>query len=691
VDSGAIANTKLIHTHSDKSPASLFGIGLAIVGLLFLPVHGFPGGPEGGSRHKQTKRVVVNVQSTLADLMRDEDTDGDKKITIDDARIAGTNRGDKQFWFRATDGKLYEVAGTYYLSNLLQELTLADQADEDSVELDLRRIFEKPTDHISRMIREVYWDGLTRRIDSAGLAKILSDEKTSTADGKRYLYVPNSDATAYRYYSHLGASHPEMNVVVVKLPSDVTPAYVRSLEGQHGLLALKLQQRGNGEYAPVPYVVPGGRFNEMYGWDSYFIALGLLNDGKDRLAKGMVDNFVYEINEYGKILNANRTYYLTRSQPPFLTSMALAVYQKLPNDAASKRWLAGVVEAAIKEYWNVWMNRDHLTSCGLSRYFDTGSGPVPEVEPGHFDDIYAEYAKKHGMDAKSFEEAYKSGKIKDPELDRYFVNDRAMRESGHDTSYRLVGRCADLVTVDLNSLLFKIESDLAAIIHDEFKGSFKTSNGSIEKSGDWRKRAEHRRDLINKYLWDEQRGMFFDYDFVTGKQTRYVSATTFYPLWAGLATQHQADLLVKNALPLLEMPGGIAASSEESRGPLSAERKARQWDYPYGWAPHQMLIWKGMEKYGYGSIGRRLAYRWLYTMTLNAVDYDGTITEKLDVVRRTHDVFAEYGNVGTKFSYITREGFGWSDASYQIGLRLMTPELRDDLDSLIPPEWINIR
>ena len=635
--------------------------------------------------------VRVDVMATLAQLLQNEDTDGDKKITIDDPRIAGTDRGDKQFWVHSTNGAAYEVAGTYYLSNLLQELTLDEQAGKDSALLNFRHIFEKPTARISRMIRELYWNGLTRRIDSTGIVTILSDDKTSTVDGRRYVYVPHSDTIAYWYYQQLAEKHPEVNMAVVRLPDSVTPAYARSLDGHHGLLSLKLVKSGGGGYVGVPYVVPGGRFNEMYGWDSYFISLGLINDGKVELAKGMVDNFVYEINHYGKILNANRTYYLTRSQPPFLTSMARAVYRALPKNRSNKHWLAIVLDAAIREYRNVWMNHDHLTSCGLSRYFDTGSGPAPEVEPGHYDDIYKEYAGKYGMDVKSFEEAYKSGKLKVPELDQYFVNDRAMRESGHDTSYRLVGRCAELVTVDLNSLLYKIETDIAQMIATEFQGTFKTSTGTVETSSQWVKKAEHRRALVDRLLWDEQRGMFFDYDYIHHRRTDYVSATTFYPMWAGLASKHQAELLVRNALPPLEMPGGIAASSEESRGPLTPERKARQWDYPYGWAPHQMLIWRGMQNYGFTSIARRLAYRWIFTMTLNAVDYNGTITEKLNVVDRSHEVFAEYGNVGTKFSYITREGFGWSDASYQVGLRLMTPELRTDLDALIPPEWFRIR
>ena len=183
--------------------------------------------------------------------------------------------------------------------------------------------------------------------------------------------------------------------------------------------------------------------------------------------------------------------------------------------------------------------------------------------------------------------------------------------------------------------------------------------------------------------------MFFDYDFQKNKRRHvYVSATIFYPLWAGLATKEQAKSVVRNVLPLLEMAGGIVASTEKSRGPISGIRPARQWDYPNGWAPHQMLIWQGLINYGYDDIAHRLIYRWLYTITRNAVDYNGTIPEKMDVVKRSHEVFAEYGNVGTKFAYITKEGFGWVNASYQVGLKHLPPDLRSYLDRLFPPEWL---
>ncbi|MCH6562199.1 MAG: trehalase [Myxococcales bacterium] len=666
-------------------------------------------------------RVEVDVAETLQRLIADEDTDDDKKITVEDGGSAGRARGNGRFWLISSDdeSRRYEVVGTYPLSNLLQELKLAQDAGRDVTVIDPNRIYESPERRISRLIRQVYWDGLTRRIDGESLAVSVADEKIAT-EGARYLYVPHQDQPAWDYFSKVAKDRPELELIVERLPRRVTASYVRdALAGKHGLLTLALECKSKYECTGVPFVVPGGRFNEMYGWDSYFEALGLLQDGRVDLAKAMVDNFVYQITHYGKILNANRTYYLTRSQPPFLTSMAMAVYGSLPVASRSKEWLAAVLWAAIQEHDQVWMDKDHRPeqAGGLSRYYGMGKGQPPEVEPGHFDAVYERYLVDRSRLAnlarvlrirwwiqrsvRQLEEQYKAGRIDAPVLNRHFVHDRCVRESGHDTTYRWDwdgDRCADFATVDLNSLLYKIELDIGRILDDHFNGRLIRADGREESAKRWRNLAAQRKKLIRDYLWDAERGMFFDYDFGKNhaRHTQYVSATTFYPLWAwhpddpntALLTREEARRLIATALPELEMPGGVAASAARSRGPLTKSRPARQWDYPNGWAPHQMLIWQGLLNYGFKEIAQRLIYRWLYTITRNAVDYNGTIPEKLDVVTRSHRVFAEYGNVGTEFAYITKEGFGWMNASYQVGLALLSPALRHQLAQLVPPERI---
>ena len=664
-------------------PARIRSVLLALVSLLLLSSHAFLHGqvvPR--SFHVATGRLML-------DLLENEDTDGDRKITVHDPYLRGTDRGDKSFWFTTIEGERCQVAGTAFLANLLQELTLLKEQGLDSARVRSDRIFELPADRVSRCIRELYWSGLTRTVDEEGLPGLIADEKTSSADGFRYVYVPSSDALARTYFTSVSAGHPEWKLQVRTIPPSPDSTFVQSLDGKHGVLSLSLRRTADGRVHGVPFVVPGGRFNEMYGWDTYFIILGLLQDGRVELAQGMVDNLVYEIDNYGAILNANRSYYITRSQPPFLTSAALACYKHLPKNRRSKEWLRGALDAAIREYHQVWMNKNRLLDIGLNRYFDSGSGVPPEVEPGHFDVIFLPYARESNTDVRAFEASYRKGLVHIPRLDTFFVHDRAMRESGHDTSYRLLGICADLATVDLNSLLYKIEMDIAATIRRVFGDAFRLRDGRLERSAGWMRRAEHRKSLVNRYLWNPERGMFFDYNVATHSQTGYVSATTLWPLWAGLASVDQARAVVQNALPLLEAPGGIAASTEGSRGAITPEHPQRQWDYPFGWAPHQMLTWQGLLNYGYSPDVQRLIYKWLYTIALNAANYNGTVPEKFDVVTRSHEVYAEYGNVGTKFDYITREGFGWTNASFQVGFGLLRPSLRDTLNRLVPPECIS--
>lgn len=629
-------------------------------------------------------RTVMNA------LLHEEDTDGDKKITAHDPFLSGTTRGDKTFWFTDRTGVRHEVTGTMRLSFLLEELMLLVDQNMPTGRLRCDHIYEQPADRLSRSIRERFWSGLTRSIDEAGLPRLIKDEKVRPDSGGYPLYVPASDQAALRYYTGVSQRHPDWRLRVLELPSGGNAGTADGMVRDHGLLALALRVGAHGDTAGVPFVVPGGRFNELYGWDSYFIILGLLADNKDALARSMIENQVYEIERYGAILNANRTYYLTRSQPPFLMSSALACYARMPAGAAREAWMRRIIGAAIYEYRNVWMNSDHLLPIGLSRYHDRGHGVPPEVEPGHFAAIFRQEAERIGMDPAELERQYRSGQLRNVSLDAYFRHDRAMRESGHDTSNRLVGRCDDLATVDLNALLYKMEIDIAMAIQTIFHGTLKLPDGRSERSSDWSERARHRQGLVNTYLWDPDRGIYLDYDVRQRSRSAYESATTFWPLWAGLASTAQARSVVAHALPALEQPGGLAASSERSRGEVTPDRPQRQWDYPYGWAPHQMLAWDALRRYGYMTEARRLAYKWLFTIVNNAAQYNGTVPEKFDVVRRTHQVFAEYGIVGTTFDYITREGFGWTNASVQVGLKLLPAHDRAALNGRIPPECLDV-
>jgi alpha,alpha-trehalase len=523
--------------------------------------------------------------SELDSLLKEEDTDHDKKITILD-------KGDHRFVYKGM-----VVKGYYPLSNLLQELALSHDVKRE-------RIYENPVDRISRMIREYYWDGLTRRIDPSTLSVVLPDEKIEGSEN--LLYIPSSDKAALKRFPH-----------AKKFPEE--------FKGKHGLL-----------YLPEPYVVPGGRFNEMYGWDSYFESIGLHIDKRDDLVLSMIKNFTYEITNYGKILNANRTYYLYRSQPPYFTSMIRLLLKG--NEKPS--WMNEALTAAIKEYETVWMSPERVTKTGLSRYYGKGKELPPEVEKGHFRDQHVD--------------------------DVFIGHDACVRESGHDTTYRFFhdGKeaCADFVTVDLNTLLYKTERDLAFLLKKFPLPGYDASS--------FEKKAARRKGLIRKYLWDEKSGFFFDYHVPSGKRSHYISATGLYPLTTDLISQKEADRVIAFGLKNLEAPGGLFATAKVSRESVKDPRE-RQWEWPNGWAPHQMMAWEGLQNFGHTQDRDRLIRKWLRMITENARDYNGTIPEKFDVLKRSHAVFAEYGNVGTNFSYITREGFGWMNASYQYGLKLL--------------------
>ncbi|WP_317172095.1 trehalase family glycosidase [Salinimicrobium oceani] len=613
--------------------------------------------------------MQLKVDTSLERLLATADTDGDRKITIED-------HPKMPFLAPLAEGDSIAISEIYHLSNLLQELALARAEEKDTLTVSINEIQEPPSQRISRRIREEFWDDLTRSIDRKGLRKILKDTKAS--DGVQRLYVPATDTAGIKYYKDLQGEFDGFEVVV--LPQKISPQYVKSINDKPGLLALKIEN-GKG----VPFVVPGGRFNEMYGWDSYFEGVGLIIDGRIDLAKAMVDNFIYQIDHYGKILNANRSYYLTRSQPPFMSSFVREVYEAM--ETKDSGWLKSALQAAIKEYEEVWMEPGaRLTPPGLNRYLGQGIGIPPETEKGHFEEVLKVYAAKHELPVLEFEEKYKSGEIVDKELDKYFVHDRSVRESGHDTSWRLENRAAHLNTVDLNSLLYKYETDFAYLIDKYFNGHFAAASGETYTSESWRQKAEARKQLINKYLWNEKAGSFFDYNSQEGVQTGYISATNFYPLWSGIASEAQAEAMVRNLMQDLKTTGGILASAKASVEETATNEVQRQWDYPYGWAPHQMLLWQGLIDYGFEAEAYELIYRWLYMITRNAVDYNGTIPEKYDVVNATHKVYAEYGNVGTEFDYITTSGFGWMNASYQLGLELLPEKFRQKLDELVPAE-----
>lgn len=430
-------------------------------------------------------------------------------------------------------------------------------------------------------------------------------------------------------------------------------------------------------YLPNAYVVPGGMFNEMYGWDSYFIIRGLLRDGDLALARGMVENFFFEIEHYGDVLNANRTYYLTRSQPPFLTSMVRAVYEADKTASRGDReWLERAYSYAVTDY-RFWTAEPHLAgSTGLSRYYDFGEGPVPELGRGA-DTYYrgiAAYLLLHPSAADAMlapeeghAEAALSGgpgysvlicsqgpgpstetpgtgcdTVETLHLSRdFYKGDRSMRESGFDVSFRFGpfgGATHHYAAVDLNSLLYKTETDLEWMSREL---------GHKQDAAEWAAKALERRSKLDRFCWNGNRGLYFDYDFENGKQSSYEFATTFYPLWAGLASAEEATAVARN-FRLFDRPGGIDTSTVTS---------GAQWDDPFGWAPLQLIAVEGLRRYG-DSIDAETASQQFLSMVAQNYRRDGTIREKYNVVTGSSETRI---GVGYKQNVI---GFGWTNGVF---------------------------
>jgi alpha,alpha-trehalase len=497
------------------------------------------------------------------------------------------------------------------------------------------------------------WNTLGRSVTEC---RSIQDPKFGAAS-RAILYIPAEAAKPFKVQQ----LEKNCNVEVKHLPEKIT--HLGSLMPDrligHALL-----------YLPYPYVVPGGRFNEMYGWDSYFIIRGLLEDGRADVSRGMIENFFYEIDNYGAILNANRAYYLSRSQPPFLTSMILAQYAA--DEAAGRadlRWLANAYEHAERDV-ALWMRTPKLAgSTGLARYLDLGEGPVADVadHPEYYEDV-ATWLIKH-PDVKTSYLA-PPGRGFGPELKivgctrapcsagqnvqltaDYYKGDRSMRESGFDISFRFGpfgGSTHHFAPVCLNSLLYKEDMDLAEMA---------TKLGKKLEAEKWKALAARRRQISTRYLWDEKKKMFFDYDYTTSRRSTYNYASTFYPLWSGLATPQQARDVMSN-LKVFEQPGGLAMSDVDS---------GVQWDKPYGWAPVNMVAIEGMRRYGFTREADRLSKEFLSTV-LDNFRRDGTIREKYNVVTRSTEANVTAG-------YQTNiVGFGWTNGAFLVLLHAMDAE-----------------
>jgi alpha,alpha-trehalase len=519
------------------------------------------------------------------------------------------------------------------------------------------------------------WQGLTRSMEDC---KTVVDEKFSA---QSMMYVP-ADIAMPEKAKEVGH---RCNIRVEPLPETIHKLGTVDVSKikQPGLL-----------YLPNPYVVPGGMFNEMYGWDSYFIIRGLVEDGRTDLARGMVENFFYEIDHYGAVLNANRTYFLTRSQPPFLSAMVLAVYESEKKAGRDdKQWLTRAYDYIVRDH-TFWTTGEQLAgTTGLSRYYDFGDGPVPESF-GHEDRFYdavARWFMQHpdkadgylatGEAADKLPDAWPKytiqlcGGMSELEAEKahgrpsaekcetatrfsftpdYYKGDRAMRASGYDISFRygpFSGSTHHYAGVDLNSLLYKEETDLEKIA---------TAIGKPGEARQWAQRAQERKTAMHRLLWDEQTGMFMDYDFTRNQQSDYVYITAFHALWAGVASPEQANRMMQN-IGIFEQGGGLVTSRNDTKV---------QWDWPWGWPPNQLLAVEGMRRYGFNGDANRVALKFLSNVVKN-FRRDGTIREKYNVVTCSSEAEIQ---AGYKENAI---GFGWTNGAFLALLHQL------------PAEWVS--
>jgi alpha,alpha-trehalase len=357
---------------------------------------------------------------------------------------------------------------------------------------------------------------------------------------------------------------------------------------------------------PNSYLVPAHEeghsfdFNELYYWDSYFMVQGMLDKEHQELVTGILENLMFMFERFKVIPNASRTYLMGRSQPPFLTTFIRDIYDTYNP---GNEWLKKAMDIAAQEYETVWMGtrkpNERLAYKGLSRYYDVN-----------------------------------------------YLHDLAEAESGWDMTPRFGRKALNFLPVDLNSLLYKYESDLAWASH---------KLGNEAAADNWGLAAETRQKTMNKLMWDKQRGLYYDYNYVRERRGPVSSLASYFPLWAGIASPEQAAALVKS-LRRFENKGGLATTDVLPVGQFVIGSMPTQWAYPNGWAPLQYITIRGLERYGYHEDARRIAMKWLKS-NLDWFNANNVFLEKYNVVNPDKPPI--------KGVYPSQTGFGWTNAVFE--------------------------
>lgn len=390
---------------------------------------------------------------------------------------------------------------------------------------------------------------------------------------------------------------------------------------------------------PHPYVVPGGRFREIYYWDSYFTMLGLQESGRWDLIENMVDNFSYLIDTIGFIPNGNRTYYQSRSQPPFYSLMV-----KLLAEGRGKGTLAKYRPQLEKEY-AFWMDgAAKLTSASpsfrrvvllpdgsiLNRYWDDEATPRPE---SYIEDI--ELAKNSAHEPHT-----------------QYRHIRAAAESGWDFSSRWLKdgksmtsiHTTDIIPIDLNALLYHLELVLAEAFIE---------TGENALAAKYQQLAQERKRALLSYTWNAEEGFFRDYDFVGKSQTSHRSLAAMYPLYFKMVEQDQAEKVAQIIERDFLKPGGVTTSLVDTN---------QQWDAPNGWAPLQWISIQGLRNYHQNRLAELIRTRWIQ-LNIDVYKRTGKMMEKYNV--------HELGLEGGGGEYPVQDGFGWTNG---VLLKLLNKE-----------------
>ncbi|WP_371244258.1 alpha,alpha-trehalase [Pantoea sp. KPR_PJ] len=414
-------------------------------------------------------------------------------------------------------------------------------------------------------------------------------------------YVSNPDKTLNE---HIDALWP----VLTKMPQQHLP--------HSSLLPL-----------PKPYVVPGGRFGETYYWDSYFTMLGLAESGRDDLLRHMADNFAWLIDNYGHIPNGNRTYYLSRSQPPVFALM-VELFEE-DGVRGAKRYL----DQLMKEY-QFWMDGAgslmprqayrHVVRMAdgslLNRYWDDRDTPR--------DESWIEDIETASHSSRPASEVYRD--LRAGAASGWDYSSRWLRDPKRLASIRTT----QFIPIDLNAFLYKLELMIATLSHA--KGEELTALA-------WQKKAETRKRAINRYLWDSTAGVYRDYDWRRERFGAFTAAAVV-ALFVGLATPRQAHLQAIALRQLLLTNGGLVASMVES---------GEQWDKPNGWAPIQWMAVVGLNQYGEETLATEIAVNWLTTVN-NFYQLHHKLVEK-------YDICGDRARPGGGGEYPLQDGFGWTN------------------------------